>query len=617
MSKMLFKAMEYVGFLGDPASAIWGAFSELAEDWWLSTEARRKKFLKRELLVTVILGGQTEFKEETERKMTNAIILRVLLDMLSHHTIDQDAIDAMKSGDIDKPGSSATDVASTGILRRRLRIALEKEKETITEIPPLAATDDNINRITKALINTVEDENVKDGVELEKALAVLKAQIKRKNPITKKDKSDEESTIADPTEVQQLKDAIEKILEDTTLATHSKLDHIPRALLREGTFAHRLWDGVRMNLESRLDFVNTILVPIVLLLVVTASVFYDAYQNLGDNATAHSLAFGILYSWIIILAVAGNCFTSTSSTGVIRRTIADILPLSDTTVRLSERYVNSLRWRFWLVKVGIVADHPTEPTKGGKIRFLLGQLFGWICVAIASSCAAAISYTTPTVGIGCRSFTFLLYALVSLFIAVIPPLIYWREGVGKRKRFGAIMIWTKRGLMFCNILIILGGTLFHLIGLFRSCFCMNLFRKDDHILQLNQNTKQAVDNANTYWLSVGYVAFIFIWLVCSAAIIMRQYISLNVGLLQGMNVDDDEYGIRSTAIQTYERHYEAAKRRLERKLPDKLTAPKAADPKAADPKAADPKAADPNTADPKADDPIEPVRNSINRPLET
>lgn len=63
-------------------------------------------------------------------------------------------------------------------------------------------------------------------------------------------------------------------------------------------------------------------------------------------------------------------------------------------------------------------------------------------VGIASSCGAAISYTMPTAGIGRHSFTFLLYVLVSLVIAVIPPVIYWGEGVGKRKRFGAIMIWT-------------------------------------------------------------------------------------------------------------------------------------------------------------------------------
>src|SRR4051794_5763407 len=65
----------------------------------------------------------------------------------------------------------------------------------------------------------------------------------------------------------------------------------------------------RVLLEARVDFVNTVLIPVILILVVTASVFYDAYQSLGDNDTAHSLAFGLLYSWLIILAVASNCYT--------------------------------------------------------------------------------------------------------------------------------------------------------------------------------------------------------------------------------------------------------------------------------------------------------------------
>lgn len=58
-------------------------------------------------------------------------------------------------------------------------------------------------------------------------MAVLKAQIQTKNAKTKKDKLDEESTIVDPTVVQQLKDPLEKILKDNTLATHSKLYHMP------------------------------------------------------------------------------------------------------------------------------------------------------------------------------------------------------------------------------------------------------------------------------------------------------------------------------------------------------------------------------------------------------
>lgn len=70
----MFKVFEYAGFLGDPFSAIFGAFSELAEDWWLTYRAtlnilRQKDVLKRELLATAILAGQTEINEKTEEEL--------------------------------------------------------------------------------------------------------------------------------------------------------------------------------------------------------------------------------------------------------------------------------------------------------------------------------------------------------------------------------------------------------------------------------------------------------------------------------------------------------------------------------------------------------------------
>jgi hypothetical protein len=124
-------------------------------------------------------------------------------------------------------------------------------------------------------------------------------------------------------------------------------------LIRNSTFTHKLWDGIHVLLEAGVDFVNTILIPVILILVVTASVFYDAYQNLGDSDTARSLAYGLLHSWLIILAVAANCYTSSLTYGLVNRTIgtkAKVLPLSPVTLRLRLRYTNecsamvSLAW---------------------------------------------------------------------------------------------------------------------------------------------------------------------------------------------------------------------------------------------------------------------------------
>lgn len=61
---------------------------------------------------------------------------------------------------------------------------------------------------------------------------------------------------------------------------------------------------------------------------------------------------------------------------------------------------------------------------------------------------------------------------------------------------------------------------------------MNLFVHDSKLLEFNVFTNQAIHNATVYWLSVGYVIFIFIWLVSVSAIIMREYISFNIRILQ-------------------------------------------------------------------------------------
>jgi hypothetical protein len=103
-----------------------------------------------------------------------------------------------------------------------------------------------------------------------------------------------------------------------------------------------------VSLEARVDFANTVLIPIITMLVVTAAVFYDAYQSLGDNDTAHSLAYGLLYSWLIILAVASNCYTGSLTYGLLdwtARKRAKVLPISPITVGPCDRYTNALRWR--------------------------------------------------------------------------------------------------------------------------------------------------------------------------------------------------------------------------------------------------------------------------------
>lgn len=58
----------------------------------------------------------------------------------------------------------------------------------------------------------------------------------------------------------------------------------------------KIKEAVRIVLHARIPFLGAIALPAILMLAVTASVFRQAYNKLGDNGTAHSLAFGIWYS---------------------------------------------------------------------------------------------------------------------------------------------------------------------------------------------------------------------------------------------------------------------------------------------------------------------------------
>jgi hypothetical protein len=527
LSNVSFNLFEYGGFLGDPASGIWGSFSELAEDWWLSRIVLHATELRRELLATAILAGQSEFDTETKRNMTDTLVSRFLLDIVGHEDFQE-----KRSSQDEKSGKSHS-VIITGVEYNPPDLPpLDSKEISATVLGKTSSTPLTTTELRRKLEYSleVEGEHLWDDIDTTKvAKAVMDMAEGRDAP----------PDLFPGGSADEFTSALDQVLKAWNRRPAGERGAL---LLLRGTLTHRIWDGVRVLLEARVDFVNTVLIPVILMLVVTASVFYDAYQNLGDNDTAHSLAYGLLYSWLIILAVASNCYTSSMTYGLLDRTIgrrAKVLPISPVTVGLRDRYANSLRWRHWLEEIGVV-EHPVKGKKTIVFKYLAGQLFGWACVAIVASCAAIISYTTPTIGIGCRSFNHLLYALISLVTCLIPVFHFWNEiretTDKKREKYKCYITWLYRFFVICNAAILLIGTLLHLIGIYRCCWCMNIFVHKSRILELNTMTVEAILNATLYWLPVGYVAFIFIWLVSASAIVMREVINFRVGILQSLTL---------------------------------------------------------------------------------
>jgi hypothetical protein len=175
-------------------------------------------------------------------------------------------------------------------------------------------------------------------------------------------------------------------------------------------------------------------------------------------------------------------------------------------------------------------------------------LLGFLCIGFTSGCAAAIAWTTPTVGLGCRSFNFILYVVVGFVTAYVHVLRSWMEahvkGLARPERASGaenavqqppraninlrIVNTVYFVLSFGNALVVIIGTIFHLVGVFRTCWCERLTWADDTMVELNSKTQLAYDNAKIYWLSTAYVAFGVVWLICLVAITFRAYIVIKM-----------------------------------------------------------------------------------------
>jgi hypothetical protein len=109
--------------------------------------------------------------------------------------------------------------------------------------------------------------------------------------------------------------------------------------------------------------------------------------------------------------------------------------------------------------------------------FLLQSFTGWS--------AFLIVYRTPTIGIGCRSFTFLLYNVFSfsscVFVVLAAYLSDCRSWRSEQNRNGAlartqgiaeaILRFVGKGIAFLNCGLILLSCMLQFIGVYNSCYC--------------------------------------------------------------------------------------------------------------------------------------------------
>ncbi|EPS37878.1 hypothetical protein H072_8498 [Dactylellina haptotyla CBS 200.50] len=313
-------------------------------------------------------------------------------------------------------------------------------------------------------------------------------------------------------------------------------------------------DTIRLIIQaigrSRANFLTSVAFPMVLVFANIINTFSSAYRQLGDEDTAQGIAYGTWYMWILILSVSSNTTASSAKTQFVRdalRTSAGIRPKQIFVESVMSRniYGNNANWFRWMqnagvrpmFRIGILGPEDKE----SRFHFgwyIIWQLVGWLWVGFACANAAAVAFTTPTVGLGCRSFNHVLYAGGTLLAAMFR--VFKREVFEQRDAFPAqqkhkiqhtisartqdVCAVLYHIICTINVLVLSLGTLFQITGVYNNCKCQALFGDDNSVIDISAPTTKSRANAARYWLSMAYVAYTTAWVACGLAICTRAFI---------------------------------------------------------------------------------------------
>jgi hypothetical protein len=205
---------------------------------------------------------------------------------------------------------------------------------------------------------------------------------------------------------------------------------------------------------------------------------------------------------------------------------------------LADRYFNALRWNKWLFDRGVDVCRPTRwvwrfqrfwldhwSKPHPMRRYWICQTLAWLFVLFPCLCAAFVSFTTPKVTLGCRSFNHLLYAFLTFITASLRVL---KCGIDqKRARLHRAVRYVHQGLIWFNaVVVLIGGTVLQLVGAYQTCWCAaGFFARKDTIISMGTNTFADQFWAQAVWLNIGYIAYGWIVVVALCALAVRLYIS--------------------------------------------------------------------------------------------
>ncbi|KAI1763195.1 hypothetical protein GGR53DRAFT_377129 [Hypoxylon sp. FL1150] len=285
-------------------------------------------------------------------------------------------------------------------------------------------------------------------------------------------------------------------------------------------------------LNSQASFGSTVGAPVLFFVGSFVYTVLDSDNNLGDNDTAHALAFGLWWMVIPYLAIISCAMLASNSPstldgivydggvitpkdhfkpsiwaqyrrklrsyrgiGPIIRQLEEYNPIETAfeggfrTVKLWKRGLNKREWvqeavseyaAYTTAREGDVRISSSDLRQSLTLNYLdcFYVLIGALFAVLAPCCLAFLtSYNTPQAGLSCRSLTYLVYAIsqvceIALWSCAarmkIKYGVRWPEARSIAKR---ICWWGQVFVGFFAIFAAAGGTLMQLLGVYRSCAC--------------------------------------------------------------------------------------------------------------------------------------------------
>lgn len=306
-------------------------------------------------------------------------------------------------------------------------------------------------------------------------------------------------------------------------------------------------------------------------------------EDLGNNDTSHALGFGEWWMTIPFVAIVAGCLLAgnnpntlggimsgvKSPTGHVRRASAATSTLNKnpepaTSVRTIEFFrevvmpalfggVYEPVWmwergrnkRRWIEKVQEeYAKKPTGYTsvlsRNSDTKIPTTTVLEWLVISflvvalllIPFTLAFLTSYYTPIIGLGCRSFTFVLYFLFQSLLSILWLVDFqgsWNTfETGPKHGTDDRPIRSKPGkwifgilfgvCFFLSVFSAIGGTFMQIAGVYRNCKCLvpiaHWDYPDSFVVVLSTNSRDDIRYAEQYWRNNGIAAIVLLAIVC-------------------------------------------------------------------------------------------------------